>query len=134
MAWTCSKCGRVFAKVNQSHSCKVFPLENHFKNKPFARELFDYLLTKLKILKFSVDSVTCCIHLVSKSTFAAVWALSDGIRIDFRLNFSVKSKRFSNVVKMSANRYLYFVDVKRKDELDGELISWIKESYKLTNA
>ena len=131
MAWTCSKCGRVFAKVNQSHSCKVFPLENHFKNKSFAKDLFDYLLVKLKPLKFSVDPVACCIHLVFGSTFAAVWALRSGIRIDFRLNFSVKSKRFSNVVKMSANRYLYFVDVKNKDEINHELLSWIKESYNL---
>jgi hypothetical protein len=32
---------------------------------------------------------------------------------------------------MSANRYLYHLEIKNKDNIDDELLGWIKESYEL---
>lgn len=45
--WTCSNCGRIFARTKQSHSCHKIPLEKHFKNKETAKRLFDFLLKQL---------------------------------------------------------------------------------------
>jgi len=131
--WQCPKCKREFAKVRQTHSCTPFPLEKHFANKPFARELFDFLVSEInkKIGKIKIESLPCCIHFVSNYSFGAVWALKDKIRIDFRLDKLIKSKRFWNMIKMSANRYLYYVDIKDKKEIDKELLDWIKGAYKL---
>lgn len=131
--WSCPKCNRFFVKENQSHSCVVYPLINHFKNKPFGEKLFNELLKKLKKIKFKIDSVPCCIHLVKSSTFCAVWIRKDNIKIDFRLDREVKSDRFLKVVKMSSSRFLYYLDVKDKKEIDKELLSWINESYELMN-
>lgn len=130
MNWVCPNCKRIFSKINQAHSCTVYPLNNHFKNKEYAKELFDELLRKLKSLKFRVDPVPCCIHLVKSSAFAAVWAMKDRIRIDFTLNHELKSNRISKHVKMSANKQLYLLDIKKYEEIDKELIDWIKESAK----
>jgi hypothetical protein len=32
---------------------------------------------------------------------------------------------------MSANRYLCSIDIEKEDEIDNELISWLKKAYKL---
>jgi hypothetical protein len=32
--WTCPKCKHKFERQGQSHSCRAFPLAQHFENKP----------------------------------------------------------------------------------------------------
>ena len=131
--WRCTKCGRKFAKTNQAHSCAVFPLAKHFRNKPLAQALFLHLKGRIKntIGPVKIESLPCCIHFVSSYTFGAVWAMKNGIRMDFRLARSIKSKRFWKTVHMSPHRHLYYVEVRDKKEIDSELLGWLKESYHL---
>jgi hypothetical protein len=108
----------------------------HFRrnpNKPLAKELFEDLKSKItkSIGKLKIESPPCCIHLVSNYTFGAVWPMKDRIRIDFRTDFKIKNKKVWKFIKMSANRYLYYLEIKDKKEIDKELISWIKKAYLL---
>lgn len=132
--WKCTKCNREFQKVNQMHSCRSFALEDHFRNKEKAKELFEFL--KLKITKeigpIKIESLPCCIHFVSSYTFGACWAMKDKIRVDFRLEHPIKTDRPHKLNKISANRYLYYFDISKKSEIDADLISWFRDSYKLT--
>jgi hypothetical protein len=41
------------------------------------------------------------------------------------------SDRFTHELQMSANRFLYHLDIKSKDDIDEELLDWLKESYEL---
>ena len=131
--WTCPKCKRQFQKINQAHSCAAFPLEKHFKNKAYAKSLFEFLKKEIikKVGPLKIESLPCCIHLVSNYTFGAVWALKDGIRIDFRIDRKIKTKKIHKMTQMSANRYLYYFDLRDKSEIDKEIISGIKEAYHL---
>jgi len=131
--WHCPKCHREFGKKNQAHSCVKYPLIRHFQNKPLAKELFVDLKAKIKktIGPVKVESLPCCIHYVSSYTFGAVWCLKNGLRMDFRLSRSKKSKRFWKTLRMSPNRYLYYVEVGDKKEIDAELLGWLKEAYSL---
>lgn len=133
--WCCQKCKREFQKTNQSHSCRPsVSIDQHFQDKPKARELFEYL--KLTIEKeigpFKIDCPACCIHLVKTTTFCACWALTDKIRIDFSLEKEISMPKALKIVKLSANRYIYYVDINQKDEVSSELISLIKQSYNLS--
>lgn len=131
--WKCPKCKREFKNKNQSHSCVAFPIEKHLKGKELATELFEYLKKEIKknIGPLKIESLPCCIHLVSNYTFGAVWALKDRIRIDFRLNHKIKSKNLWKEIQISKNRYLYYFDIKSKKEINKELVGWIKEAYNL---
>ena len=131
MLWKCPKCKREFKNKNQSHSCTNFPLEKHFENKPYAKELFLHLKKEIEknIGPLKIESLPCCIHLVSNYTFSGVWALKDKIRIDFRIDSKIESKKIWKMIKMSANRYLYYLDIKDKKEVDKELLGWIKKAY-----
>lgn len=131
--WRCPKCRREFGKVNQAHSCVKYPLLRHFQNKPLAKALFTDLKTKIRktIGPVKVESLPCCIHLVSSYTFSGAWAMKNGLRMDFRLSRAIKSQRFWKTLRMSPNRYLYYVEVGKKPEIDAELLRWLKEAYSL---
>jgi hypothetical protein len=132
--WQCPKCKREFSKNNQQHSCVKFPLGKHFAGKEkIAKPLFDDYVNKIKknIGPVKIESLPCCIHLVSSYTFGAVWAMKDKIRIDFRLDKDIKDKKISRKIKISPNRYMYYFDIKEKKEIDKKLIGWVKKAYGL---
>ncbi|KKQ14882.1 MAG: hypothetical protein US29_C0057G0005 [candidate division WS6 bacterium GW2011_GWF1_36_8] len=57
--------------------------------------------------------------------------MKDKIRLDFRVDYEIKSKRFVKVEKLSTNRTLYFVEITKEDDIDPELLGWLKDSYNL---
>ena len=129
--WTCPNCGRQFERQRQAHSCRPFALEQHFKGKEAGKLLYEALKNALEkqIGSFKIESLECCIHFVSTSTFAAVKIFKNKIRVDFALSRSVESERFHQSVQMSAYRFLYYIDVMKEAEIDKELIEWIQEAY-----
>jgi len=131
--WKCSKCKREFLKTNQAHSCREFPLERHFTGKQKSKDLFEFLKSEIgkKAGPIKIESLPCCIHFVGSYTFGACWALKDKIRIDFRVDRPIKTKRKHKMIKISANRFLYYFDISNKSEIDSELLSWMNDSYKL---
>ena len=133
--WTCPKCGRQFERQGQSHSCKSFPLAKHFANKPRGASLYETFLrsVKMQVGSFKIESLECCIHLVSTFTFAAVKIFKDKIRVDFSLSRKLKNKRIIDTVQMSAHRYLYVVDIMNEDEIEEELMTWIGEAHDKKN-
>jgi len=131
--WKCPKCQREFYKYKQSHSCVSYPIENHFKNKPESKVLFDELVGKIEkeIGEVKIESLQCCIHLVSNYTFSGVWILKDRIRLDFRVNYPIQSERIVKEEKLSINRNLYYLEIKDKKDIDKEILKWIEDSYHL---
>ena len=131
--WKCPKCKREFSKDNQSHSCVFYPIENHFKNKTESKTLFEELIKKIEkeIGKVKIESLPCCIHLVSNYTFSGIWLLKDKIRLDFRVDYPIESERIVKQEKLSTNRNLYYLDINNTGEIDNELLKWIKDSYYL---
>lgn len=129
--WTCPKCERRFARKGQAHSCRFFPLEQHFEGKPAGRLLYENFkrAVKKQVGSFKTESLECCIHFVSTFTFAAVKIFKDKICVDFSLSRKIKSKRIAKVVQMSAHRYLYVIDILNEDEIDEELMEWIQEAH-----
>lgn len=128
--WTCPKCNRKFQRKGQPHSCRAFPLLQHFKNKPEGKHLYQKLrqATRKEVGPFRVESLECCIHFASAFTFTAVKVFKNKIRVDFSLDRKIKNKRFTQFTPMSVHRYLYGVDVTRETDIDAELIEWIKEA------
>lgn len=131
--WQCPKCKREFAKTKQQHSCKFYPIEKHFENKEYAWELFGYLKKQIEknIGSLKIESLPCCIHFVSSYTFGACWALKDRIRIDLRLDKKITTKKIHKMIKISPNRYMYYFDILKKEEIDSELLSWLRQAYKI---
>ena len=133
--WQCPKCKREFIKNNQSHSCVLFPIGNHFKNKESSKLLFENLIDTInrKVGEVKIESLPCCIHLVSSYTFSGVWILKDRVRMDFRTNYKIKSDKVLKEISLSKNRNLYYIEIKDETDIDDELLKWIKDSYSLSH-
>jgi hypothetical protein len=118
------------------HSCRRFPLKQHFEGKPRGRLLYEKL--KLAVRKqigaFKIESLECCIHFVRNFTFLAVKILKNKIRVDFTLSRNIKSKRVTKFLQMSPHRYLLVVDMVDENEIDGELVKWIQEALYKKNS
>ncbi len=129
--WTCPKCKRKFERHGQSHSCRVFPLAQHFERKPEGKILYEKLKQAIKneVGNYKVESLECCIHFVSTFTFAAVKIMKDKIKVGFSLSRKIQNKRITEFTSMSAHRYLYYIDVMKANDIDKELMEWIQEAY-----
>jgi hypothetical protein len=131
--WTCPKCARVFEKINQVHTCNKVPLEFHFKNKDHARELFENLVKKIKnkIGECKIISIPCCVHLYGTYDFLAALPKKDRLEVRFSLSRILKSPRLRISVPVSHKHFKNCIDIKSKDEIDTELLAWIREAYHL---
>ncbi|MDD3003161.1 MAG: hypothetical protein PHS06_04830 [Candidatus Shapirobacteria bacterium] len=108
--WKCKKCGRIFEKEGQMHSCNKIPLEEHFKNKDKAKDLFEFLVKKInsEIGKCKIISLPCCVHLFSNYDFLAILPKKENLEIRFKVGvFKIKSV----------------------EEIDDKFMDLIKESY-----
>jgi hypothetical protein len=128
--WVCPKCGRKFKRLGQSHSCKAFPLQEHFEGKPDSTLLYKKFMKALKkkIGYFKIDSLECCIHFVSDFTFASIKVLKQHIEVGFSLNHFISSKKIKNCKRLSVNRYLYYVKILDEADIDEILLKWIVEA------
>jgi hypothetical protein len=131
--WTCSKCSRIFEKAKQPHSCHLVPLEQHFKNKDKAKELFDYLVRQInsQIGECQIVSIPCCVHLFGKYDFLAALPKKDKLEIRFALNQKLDSPRLKQGAAMSSKLYKNCIDIKTIEEINEELIGWLSQAYHL---
>lgn len=131
--WTCEKCGRIFQRVGQQHSCKRVSLESHFKNKPLARFLFDQLFAGLKekTSPLKIISLPCCIHLFGHYDFLAALPKKDGLEVRIALDRMLENPRLKQAVSLSTKFFKNCFFVAKPEELDGEFFGWLVESYYL---
>lgn len=132
--WTCAKCGRIFEKEGQPHSCKKVPLEQHFTNKNKAKELFEYLvkLVNEKIGKSKIISLPCCVHLFGSYDFLAALPKKDLLEVRFALDRKLAKAKVC--VPISAKTYKNCFNISSKDQFDSEFISWLEKSYHLKDS
>jgi hypothetical protein len=131
--WSCPKCTRIFNKASQPHSCRRVLLEEHFKNKEKAREIFDYLVKKInmEIGPCKIVSIPCCIHLFGNYDFLAALPKKDKLEVRFALDRQLNTPRLRICIPMSAKVFKNCFDVCTKEEIDNEFINWLQESYHL---
>ncbi|MFC1625977.1 DUF5655 domain-containing protein [Patescibacteria group bacterium] len=133
--FTCTNCGRIFKRAKQPHSCHKIPLEQHFKNKDMAKELFDLLVSRIndKIGKCQIISIPCCVHLYGKYDFLAALPKKDRLEIRFALDRKLDSSRLKQSVPLSLKSIKNCIDIRNKEEINKELIKWLREAYFLKN-
>lgn len=131
--WTCNKCGRIFQKTKQPHSCKTLPLEKHFENKEKAKAIFDYLFEEvnLKVGQCKIISLPCCIHLFGHYDFLAALPKKDGLEIRFSLDSKLNDPKIFTSVALSKKDYKNCLNLYSEKDIDKKLIDWLNKSYHL---
>jgi hypothetical protein len=121
----------LFQRTNQPHSCKKVSVASHFKNKEKAKELFGFLLQRIEknLGKCKVVSLPCCIHLFGTHDFLAVLPKKDKMEIRFALDRKLATPRVKTSVPIARNAIKYCFDIDSKEQIDNQILGWIKESY-----
>jgi len=106
---------------------------NHLEDKdPVVTEIYERLIAELqKFGPLKIEPKKTSIHLGNRFGFAGVYTRKNYINIEVHLNHKLTSKRVSKVEQASANRYHHTIKLAAPDEVDGELLDWLKDAYDL---
>jgi predicted transport protein len=132
--WTCPKCGREFKRKDQQHTCTLISKEVLFARRPLElKHLYGKIVKQLKkIGEYREETVRPdVIFFKTKSTFLAVKVKKDHLDIEFFLDHLENVPPVSKYLRTSKNRVAHVVPVDRDEEINEQLIDWIKTSYLL---
>ena len=110
-----------------------FTLSSHFEGKaPIVREIYDRLIKTIKGFGPIVEEPKkTSIHIVHGSALAGVSMRKDSILLNIRTDFKINSPRIQKIDQVSAKRFHNELKLTSPNEIDDELISWLKSAYEL---
>jgi hypothetical protein len=116
------------------HACGSFTVDTFLEGKGArARELFEGFVALLcKCGPVTAAPAKTQVAFMVRVRFAGVSSVSDrGMTIAFALRRPLKSPRILRMVKYNPKWYGHFMRIKLPEELDNELLGWLRESYKV---
>ena len=133
MTWTCPDCGKSFRNKNQWHSCYTLNLEDHLQNKPLRiRELIINLITELKTFgPIEINPVKSVIQVKAGATFLSIKPKKEYAELEFQLGEKVDEFPIHRTIRISCNRVLHFMCIQSKEDINNQLLKWLKASYML---
>jgi len=131
--WKCTKCGRLFANRNQSHSCSRYTLRQHLAGKsPFAIALFRRfaeLLKRCGPVRIVPEKTRIAFQV--RMSFAAVSLRRDRIVGHVVLARRLEHPRFTKIESISARNHVHSFRFNSHAELDHEVLAWLREAYRV---
>lgn len=130
--WTCPKCGRRFVGRNMWHACGPYSVEGFLAGKgPRARELFDRFEELIAACgPYEVAPAKTRVAFMGRVRFAGVTAVSErGITIAFGLPRALRSRRIRKTEEPAPGWHVHWMRVTSPEELDDEVLRWLRESY-----
>jgi len=111
-----------------------FSVESHFTGKDqLVWAIYEKLLLELRQFgEVFEESKQTSIHLVNKSAFAGVSIQKAALVLNIKSSAPLESLRFTHREKVSANRYHQEIRLSAIDDLDEELLGWLKQAYILS--
>lgn len=133
--WTCPKCNRSFRNTNQMHTCRLVTKESLFeKRSAHILHLYELLITEVKKMgDFREECVPPdVIFLKSKSTFLMVKVKKQWLDIEFFLDKLEDIPPVKKYLQTSKRRVVHVVSIDEQEDINDQLIDWIRRSYELT--
>jgi hypothetical protein len=132
--WTCPKCGAKLVIRNLAHSCGRATLGDWLARLgPQGRAFyhgFEGLIARCG--PYHVAPAKTRIAFLGRVRFAGITALSEaGMTCSFALPFPLTSPRFRRVAEVAPGWWVHRLRVTDVAELDGELLRWVRRSYRL---
>ncbi len=132
--WTCPKCGARLVTRNMSHACGPYSIDAFLEGKGTrAREMFDGFVALLRRCgPVTAAPAKTRVAFMVRVRFAGVYSVSDrGMTISFALRRPLEHPRIFRIEKYHPRWYGHFLRIRSPEELDLELLGWLRESYKV---
>ncbi len=129
--WKCPECGRQFAHHNQYHSCGHFTVKEILKsNSPRVVLLYERFAEMVKKCgPVAIEPTKTRISFRSWITFATLNLNKYGLNVHVVLSRKMKNPRFTHIETISLKNHVHHFRIKSIDELDNEVLSWLKEAF-----
>jgi hypothetical protein len=131
--WKCDGCGRRFANRNQSHSCGRYTLRGHLRGRtPQAVAIFRAFVKMAKRCgPVIILPEKTRIAFQMRMSFAALSFRRDGLNGHVVLARRLENPRFTSIQTISPRNHVHCFRLRSLDELDRELMSWLREAYRV---
>lgn len=131
--WVCPECGRKFTRNKQSHSCIQYDPDFLFAGKgDQVRGLYAVLISRIQEFgEVDIHIVKWNITIRHLSTFLSVMIERDHLTLVFISAEPVDEFPVYQNHQRSAHRYSNVVKVESLDEIDDQLIRWLKQAWEL---
>lgn len=132
MAWKCPQCERVLKNTNSVHCCVKKDLNDVFHNKaPHLIYVFDKILEAVYDWRdVHISATEKCIMYVSTQTFLVVKPMKTQLNVKFYLSRETHVHPIIKVAKYG-KQYEHHIRISDLDEVNDELISYIRQSYNM---
>ncbi len=133
MAWTCPTCGRSFARNKQWHSCEKHDINTIFADKPAEiRDLYEIFVQKVQeIGPMEIHVAKWNISCRAASTFVGIFPEKRDLAISFVRDEPLDDFPVYATHHYSKNRWSNHVKIEEAEEIDEQLLRWIKDAYQL---
>lgn len=99
---------------------------------PASRQLYKELLIALKpIGSFRTEVKKTSIHIVRNSAFAGVHPRKQYLLLTIKAAKPIRSPRIAKSEQVSKNRWHLEVKIAAAEEIDAELLNWVRTAYEL---
>lgn len=131
--WRCPRCGHRFVTGNLAHSCARYSVRDHLRGKSLRvtalYRKFAALVRKCGPVTLSPNKTR--IAFMARMRFAGCNIGKDTLRIGFLLSRRVRNARIPRVEFIPPRYYLHRLSVRAPGELNGELLGWLRDSYRM---
>lgn len=131
--WRCPRCGKCYVTKNMWHACARHTLNDHFEHRdPKLRFLFSGIVGLLKRngpLKINPDKTGIAFQV--RMRFCGVYVRKNSLDLGFLLPRRLDHWRVRKIVPYSPRAFGHHVTIATPADLDDELASWLKESYRI---
>jgi hypothetical protein len=112
-----------------------YTVDDQFTGKtPNVRAVYDLLLSQLHTFgPVHEEPKKTSIHLAKTSGFAGVHTRKNYLILNIRSDHLIDSPRITKSEQVSKSRYHQEVKLESPDEIDAELLSWLKAAYHLSS-
>ncbi len=111
-----------------------FSISGHFENKePVVKSIYDQILKESR--KFGAvteEPKKTSIHLVNKSAFAGVSTRKNALSLNIKSAAPIKHVRIAKSEQLSASRFHQEVKLTSPEEVNSDLVGWLKEAYAIS--
>jgi hypothetical protein len=110
-------------------------VKSHFEGKdPIVRQTYDAILASMKkVGRVTEDPKKTSIHLVNVTAFAGIATRKSHIILTLKSDRALTSDRIHRSEKVSANRYHHELKISTSEDVNAELVKWLKEAYALSS-
>jgi hypothetical protein len=120
-------------QVSVADATEADSVAAHFTGNDKARALYDAALTQLRTLgPVTEEAKKTSIHLVRRTALAGVHVRRGYLLLEFKTDYPIDSPLLAKSEQISRNRYHHTLRLESTDQLQGDVLCWLKDAYSLS--